>query len=105
MDIRRRFGARIRYLRTHQHWTQEQLAEHANLAPKYVGRIERGEVCPSLRVLEQLANAFEVQVHQLVRMPDGGTPSLESLSTQLSSMQLKQIRSVLALLHNLFNGR
>jgi XRE family transcriptional regulator, regulator of sulfur utilization len=105
MDIRRRFGTRIRYLRTQHHWTQEQLAEHASLAPKYVGRIERGEVCPSIRVLEQLANGFEVPVHQLVRMPDGATPSPESLTTELSSMQLKQIRSVLALLQRLFNGK
>lgn len=105
MDIRRRFGTRIRYLRTRRQWTQEQLAERAKLTSKYLGRIERGEVCPSLRVLEQLATAFEVPVHQVVYLSDEPEPFAENLSTQLSSTQIKQIRVALGLLQKLFEGK
>jgi transcriptional regulator with XRE-family HTH domain len=49
---------------------QEQPAERAGLTPKYICRIERAEVSPSLRVLQQLAGAFELRLDRLFRVPE-----------------------------------
>ena len=38
-----KFGKSIRRLRIAKGWTQERLAEQANLHPTYIGGIERGE--------------------------------------------------------------
>jgi transcriptional regulator with XRE-family HTH domain len=103
MDIRQRFGTRVRYLRSQRHWTQETVAERAGLTPKYLGRIERGEVYPSLRVLEQLAKAFDMPVHELVRLPEANSHSRETLHSQLSASDLKQVRTALAMLLRLLD--
>jgi len=102
-DIRRRLARRVRYLRSQRRWTQEALAERAALTGKYIGQIERGEVYPSLRVLEQLARAVGVPLHELLDWSDehhGTTP--ERLYARLSSQEVNQIRGALTVLQLLF---
>jgi transcriptional regulator with XRE-family HTH domain len=55
-------GLRIKQLRNAKGWSQEVLAEHAALDRSYVAGIEVGARNPSLRALEQLANALSVRV-------------------------------------------
>jgi transcriptional regulator with XRE-family HTH domain len=57
---RTRFGKTIRRLRLAKGWTQEQLAEHANLHPTYVGGIERGERNVGLENIIKIARALGV---------------------------------------------
>ena len=52
------FGVTVRRLREARNWSQEQLAEHANLNRSYVGEIERGQVAASIVTIEKLADAF-----------------------------------------------
>lgn len=65
-DIRSEFGARLRSLRKHKGWSQETLAERADLHPTYVSGIERGERNVSLMNLARLAVALEVTLAELL---------------------------------------
>ncbi len=65
-DIRSEFGARLRSLRKHKGWSQETLAERAELHPTYVSGIERGARNVSLVNLARLAEALEVTLAELL---------------------------------------
>lgn len=62
---RRRFGDRVRELRTERGWSQEQLAEKAQLHRTYVVEVERGHRNASLDVIESLAVALGVSPAEL----------------------------------------
>jgi transcriptional regulator with XRE-family HTH domain len=64
-EVRMFLGKRIRSLRKTQGWTQEELAEHADLSHKYIGEVERGEVNPSLDTLLGISNALKIDVAEL----------------------------------------
>ncbi|MDO8185969.1 helix-turn-helix transcriptional regulator [Conexibacter sp. JD483] len=64
-------AANVRRLRAERGLTQEQIANAAGLALSDVGRIERGERDPGVRVLAKLAHGLGVEVEDLVRrQPD-----------------------------------
>ncbi|ENO87824.1 helix-turn-helix domain-containing protein [Thauera linaloolentis] len=60
------FGPVIRSLRQRQRWSQERLAELANLNRTYVGEIERGDVVPSLLTAHKLAVALQTPLSVLI---------------------------------------
>jgi transcriptional regulator with XRE-family HTH domain len=66
-DYRAVLGAAIRQQRERLDWSQERLAEKADLHPNYVGRVERGEEHVSLIALRRIAKALDVRVRTLVR--------------------------------------
>ena len=55
------FGQRVRSTRVSKNISQEKLALSCNLDRSYMGRIERGEVNPTLDRLYGSARALEVQ--------------------------------------------
>lgn len=57
---RRAFGTRVRALRDDHGWSQEQLAERAELHRTYIGSVERGERNISLDNIWALADALGV---------------------------------------------
>jgi transcriptional regulator with XRE-family HTH domain len=61
------FGKRVRTLRKERGWTQEELAEAADLHENYVSRLETGEQEPGLFVVLRLCAAFEVTVDELLQ--------------------------------------
>ena len=65
MEIRRRFGLRVRELRDTRGWSQERLAEECRLHRTYVGGIERGERNVALVNIERIAKAFRVPIADL----------------------------------------
>lgn len=54
----RSLGITVRRLREVQGWSQEHMAEKADLNRSYVGEIERGQAIASLITLEKLALAL-----------------------------------------------
>lgn len=60
------FGATVRRLRERHGWTQEQLAETAEMSATYIGFIERGENVPTLTIIFRLADALEVTPAELI---------------------------------------
>ncbi|MFD2144117.1 helix-turn-helix domain-containing protein [Mucilaginibacter antarcticus] len=59
------FGRRLRDLRISNGLSQEQLANMAEIPLSQVGRIERGEVNPTLSTISVLATALNIQIIDL----------------------------------------
>lgn len=66
-DPRILFGRQLRKLRLKNKFSQEQLAEIADLHRNYVGGVERGERNVSLVSIVKLARALNVRSGQLLR--------------------------------------
>ena len=66
MDTKELLGRRVREIRKKRGLTQEQLAERASVDVKYLGNIERGHENPTVGILEKLAGALSVKIHQML---------------------------------------
>jgi transcriptional regulator with XRE-family HTH domain len=64
--LRNQFGVAVRQAREKRGWTQELLADRANLNRTYLGEIERGIVMPSLSTIAKLAGAFNIEISALI---------------------------------------
>jgi transcriptional regulator with XRE-family HTH domain len=64
---RRIIGDAIRFYRKRAGLTQEKLAELADLNPKYIGEIERGEKIISIEALLRIAKAAKVPIRSFFR--------------------------------------
>jgi len=74
-EILRSLGKRVRHLRVRRGWSQEILAEKADLDPTYVGDIERGQRNPSYLILAKLAKALNLSLPEMLRIKTGrGSP-------------------------------
>lgn len=62
---RRRFGDRVRQLRTERGWSQELLAEKAELHRTYIVGVEQGQRNASLDVIHALAQGLGVPLADL----------------------------------------
>ena len=65
MDIKLRFGNRIKELRKQKGFSQEKLANLADIDRTYLPTIEKGERNVSIEVVERLARALDVKVKDL----------------------------------------
>jgi transcriptional regulator with XRE-family HTH domain len=61
-----KFSSVLRQLREERGWSQEQLAERANLNRSYLGEVERGCASPSLITVSKLAGALEIRLSSLI---------------------------------------
>lgn len=66
MDARRRLAKTMTRLRGERGWSQEELAEEAELHRTYISGLERGIRNPTLLILERLAKAFKVPLSALL---------------------------------------
>ena len=68
-DIRKQLSNRIRELRAQRKWTQQKLAEVADLDYKSVQRLEakRPKYHARLNTLQRLAKAFDIPLSELLR--------------------------------------
>ena len=60
-------GQRIRARRKHLAWTQEELADRADIDRSYIGGVERGERNITFTVLGQIATALKCDIAELTR--------------------------------------
>lgn len=67
MDIKKKFGAKVKYLRTENGWSQEKLALTAELDRTYIPSIEAGKRNVSITVIEKIANALNVEIIELLK--------------------------------------
>lgn len=66
MDIRARLAKNLIALRQAKGWSQEDLADEAELHRTYVSGIERKVRNPTVLILERLANALKVAPGRLL---------------------------------------
>ena len=65
MDIKQRFGIKIKELRKQKGLSHEKLANLAEIDRTYLPTIEKGERNVSIEVVEKLAIALNVQIKDL----------------------------------------
>jgi len=83
------FGARIRDLRRSASLTQRQLAERAGLNFTYVSKIEndRLEHTPSIRAIQDLARALQVDELELMDAANKVPPLLEAIARDKDALR------------------
>ncbi|MDR1168002.1 MAG: helix-turn-helix domain-containing protein [Heliobacteriaceae bacterium] len=59
-------GMKVRLERTKRKWSQEELAERADLSRAYLGTVERGESSPTLDTIVKLAGAFNIELPKML---------------------------------------
>jgi len=67
IDICTRVGRKIRLLREKRGWTQQQLADMTDIGRVHVPELENGRREAGLRMLERLAETFEISVSDLLK--------------------------------------
>ena len=60
------FAENVRAERARKQYSQEKLAEMADITPEYLARIEKEKYSPSLVVITSLALALNVSVDKLI---------------------------------------
>lgn len=66
-DLLVTFGERVRAERIRQGYSQEELAELADVHRTYIGMIERAEKNITLKNIEKIANALKIKPEELLR--------------------------------------
>jgi transcriptional regulator with XRE-family HTH domain len=66
-----RVGANVRRMRRARGLTQESLAGEAGIGMRHFGRIERGEISPTVDILAKVAEALNVHPSALLQDDTG----------------------------------
>jgi len=67
LDIRQKFGRRVRELRKTKGFSQEAFADECALDRTYISGIERGKRNVGLRNIEVIAHALGISISELMR--------------------------------------
>jgi transcriptional regulator with XRE-family HTH domain len=65
MNLKEKFGHKIKSLRENKEYSIEYLANIANIDRTYISDIEKGKRNVSLLIIEKLAKALEVNIQEL----------------------------------------
>lgn len=102
-------GMRIRDLRKERNLSQEQLGEKAEFHFSYIGGIERAEKNISMLNLEKIANALNVEIHELFaysremrNAPTAKEKEVNEIVNLLLQKDLREIRKAKNILLELF---
>lgn len=66
-SLLRNVGARVRQCREDKQWTQEDLAESAELDRSYIAGIEAGLRNPSIRAVSKIARGLGLSMSELLQ--------------------------------------
>jgi len=66
-EIKSTLGKNIKLIRNHRQYSQELLAEKADISITFLSNIERGLKYPKPAVLSQIAESLGVEVHELFK--------------------------------------
>jgi transcriptional regulator with XRE-family HTH domain len=104
MVVQQTIGQTLRALRQGKGLTQKQLASkiQGEVDYSYIGKIERGEQLPSLKMLERLSNALAVPLSSFFQGPgsdwtarrESGESHNEALGRQRERLLLYLVRTV-----------
>ncbi len=86
---------KIKYFRRSKGFTQEQVAEKLNITPVAYSNIERGESSISMKRLEEIANAIEVDILDLLSLGEKNVVVLHVLHGHATSSYLNSFNGTL----------
>ena len=105
-------GTRIRNLRIQKKLSQEELALAADIHPAYLGRVERGEKCPSIETVYKIAQGLKVSLCELTDFSDESTPikvqllkRIENAIADLSDEEASNLVSIIEQMINFKNRK
>jgi transcriptional regulator with XRE-family HTH domain len=78
-DIKEVLAANLKENRRKKGLTQEKLSEQADISLQYLAMLELARKFPSGEMLERLANALDIEPHQLFSVAPAPEESLERL--------------------------
>lgn len=103
-DIKKVTGDRIRNLRNGRGWSQEELADKANVSRSFMGEIERGQASATIESLEKITNALEITLEDLFRNLQSPSESKLALVmdkiNKLGAENLKEMIDFMEVLYN-----
>ena len=67
LELQKIVGQNIRAFRRGKAWSIEQLAEHANVSPAYLGELERGRENVSIKTISSIAKALKISPDLLLK--------------------------------------
>ena len=99
-SFRRALGTRLRAARVAAGWTQRELAERADLADRYLSRLELGLAMPSVWVVARLARHLGVSLDALVGASSAAesTRRAERVQRALASLTSAEVETVLRMI-------
>ena len=65
-DISKKFGKKVREIRLKKELSQGDISRRLNLHRSYISGIERGVRNPSLKVIQKIAKALEIDINKLI---------------------------------------
>ena len=71
--INRHLGSRVKQLRSDKGWSLETLANASGVSRSMLSQIEREQANPALAVTLRIAHAFELDLGELINMPNAST--------------------------------
>ena len=93
-------GMKLREARNKAGFTQEQLAEKADIGVMYLGEIERGVKMPSMKIFIKLIEALDISADYILRneLPSGKEYVLDEITEKLASLTPKQRKAAVEIL-------
>ncbi|NMB40594.1 MAG: transcriptional regulator [Firmicutes bacterium] len=92
-------GTKLTGIRKEHGLNKSQLAKKSGVSPGLIGKLEKGEVQPSLQTIEKIASALEVSPCYFIVEDDGLQELLHLLSPETRSLLLdNKVQSVLRML-------
>jgi transcriptional regulator with XRE-family HTH domain len=73
----------LKKLRQKSGFTQAQLAEKVNVSTHHIGMIELSRNYPTLELVERIANALDIEIHELFIDPFSSNNELEQLRQKI----------------------
>jgi transcriptional regulator with XRE-family HTH domain len=86
-EVRGVLAKNIKFYRENRLWSQADLASYSEISVPFLSEIERGNKWPFPDTLAKIANALDVEVHDLFRESD--TPS--NKEADFTNMVIKEI--------------
>ena len=94
-------GKRIRESRISKGYTQQELADRAEIGVVYISEIERGIKMPSLNIFIKIVDALDVSADYVLRdeIPSGKGYVYDEITCKLQGITPKQRKAVTAILN------
>lgn len=110
-DALNRVGKRIRELRKARGFSQEALGEKCSFSFSYIGGIERGENNVSIKNLEKIANALNVDLyeffvdHKVEKQISKKLDEFDDVLDLLLSLDNKELKRARTILNEVFKSK
>jgi len=85
--------------------TQEQLAEKVETSHNYIGSVERGEQNVTIKTLEKIANAFQLDLFSLIAFHQEDDETMTAIMALLLQQDEFDRKRVLAIIREVFASR